>query len=268
MSRLEPETVSAEAGSDPSHDPAETAEWFASPLGQYLLSREQTYYDRAVVDVFGYNAVQVGLPAVDLLRSSRIPFRCHIDVTGSVAIRADASDLPLATGSIDLVVLPHVLEFHRNPHQILREVSRVLMAEGNVVISGFNPWSLWGGRRLFAHNGDYPWRGRFINLPRLKDWLALLGLEIVAGQMDGYVPPCTQQKWLDRFGFMESAGNRWWPIAGGVYFVQAVKRVRGMRLILPKWRDRLAPGKALAPVPEKGVEAKEPMAARGGRATQ
>ena len=167
----------------------------------------------------------------------------------------------MATGSIDLVLLPHVLEFSANPHQILREVARVLMPEGHVVIAGFNPWSLWGVRRMFGRGSGYPWNGRFIHLPRIKDWLALLGLEIVAGRMGCYAPPCAQQQWLDRFGFMESAGDRWWPIAGGVYFLQAVKRVRGMRLIMPRWKDRLAPAKALRPVPEKAAKAKEPIAA-------
>jgi hypothetical protein len=69
--------------------------------------------------------------------------------------------------------------------------------------------------------------------------------------MGCYVPPCLSEKWLARFGFMEAAGDRWWPVAGGVYFLEAVKRVRGMRLIMPKWSDRMAPKKALAPAPEK-----------------
>jgi hypothetical protein len=66
-----------------------------------------------------------------------------------------------------------------------------------------------------------------------------------------YAPPCRQQKWLDRFRFMEAAGDRWWPVGGGVYFLQAVKKVRGVRLIMPKWSDRLAPAKRLAASPQK-----------------
>jgi SAM-dependent methyltransferase len=237
-------------------------QWFATPLGAYLLAREQEYFDRVVADIFGYNAFQLGLTGHDLLRASRIPLRCAIAATGRAPLRADFRDLPIASNCADLVVLPHVLEFSEHPHQILREIERVLMPEGQVVISGFNPWSLWGMRRVFSAGTLYPWRGRFINLPRLKDWLSLLGFEITAGQMRCYAPPCAQQKWLARFGFMEPAGDRWWPLAGAVYFLQAVKRVRGMRLIAPKWNNRLAPKKNLAVVPKKVRKPDDAVAAR------
>ena len=242
---------------------ATLTEWFDTPLGRYVHAREQDYFDRTVADVFGYNAIQVGLPRLDYLRASRIAHRCRLGIEPGVHVRADARDLPLATASADLILLPHVLEFDPHPHQILREVARALVPEGHVVIAAFNPWSLWGLRRTFGGRGHAPWNGRFINLPRTKDWLALLGLEIVAGQMACYAPPYRDDEWRARFAFMESAGDRWWPIAGGVYFLQAVKRVRGLRLIMPEWSDRVAVKKPLvAPVPEK-VGTKEPMVARG-----
>lgn len=236
--------------------------WMETPLGRYLLEREQAYFDNAVADVFGYNAFQLGLPEVDLLRASRIPLRCRVGPHGPVQLRADFRDLAIATSSTDLVLLPHVLEFAEHPHQILREVSRVLMPEAQIVISGFNPFSLWGWRRRFHRGGDFPWRGRFISLMRVKDWLALLGFEVIGGQMACYVPPSRQEKWLERFRFMEAAGDRWWPIAGGVYFLQAVKRVRGVRLIMPKWSDRLAPVKQLAASPQKLGDKEEALTVR------
>lgn len=244
------------------HNARPASGWYATPLGQYLLEREHAYFDRAVADVFGYNAFQLGMVEHDLLRASRIPLRVRVDVAGAVQLRADFRELPIATNSADLVVLPHALEFSHNPHQILREVARVLLPEGHVVIACFNPWSLWGFRRMFHGDGDYPWCGRFINLPRLKDWLALLGFEIVGGQMSCYAPPCRQKKWLDRFGFMDKAGDRWWPMGGGVYFLQAVKRVHGMRLIMPAWKDRLVPKKNLAAIPKKVSEPRDAAAAR------
>jgi SAM-dependent methyltransferase len=234
------------------HDTAGAAAgWLTTPLGQYLLAREQAYIDRTVADIFGYNALQLGLPQIDLLRASRITSRLRADPSGPAELMADFRDLPVASSSIDLVVLPHVLEFSENPHQVLREVARVLMPEAQVLIACFNPWSLWGLRRAFGGRSGYPWNGRFINLPRLKDWLTLLELEIAGGQMCCYSPPCAAEKWLARFAFMEAAGDRWWPIAGGVYFLQAVKRVRGMRLIMPKWSDRIASSKSLAAAPKK-----------------
>ena len=238
------------------------ADWLATPLGGYLVERERAYFDRAVADVFGYNAFQLGMPELDLLQASRIPLQCRVGAHGDVDLRADFRDLPIASNSADLVLLPHILEFAEHPHQILREVARVLMPEAHVVISGFNPFSLWGWRRTFHRGGDFPWRGRFITLMRVKDWLALLGFEVIGGQMACYAPPSRQLKWLERFRFMEAAGDRWWPIAGGVYFLQAVKRVRGVRLIMPKWSDRLAPVKQLAASPHKIGEKEDAMAAR------
>jgi len=236
-------------------------QWLASPLGQYLVAQEQAYFDAAVADIFGYHALQLGLEQIDLLRASRIPLRVSVGTEGVVGLRADPRDLPIDTGSVDLAVLPHTLEFSEHPHQVVREVARVLRPEGQIVIAGFNPLSLWGLRRGASARREFPWSGRFIHLPRVKDWFALVGLEIVAGSMTCYVPPCNEQKWLDRFGFMEKAGDRWWPAAGGVFFLQAVKRVRGIRLIMPRWSDRVAPKKNLAPVPER-VREEESAATR------
>jgi len=241
---------------------ANVAEWFETPLGRYLVEREQRYFDDAVADIFGYNAFQVGMPEIDLLRASRIPLQLTVGPDGPVDMRADFRDLPIASNSADLVLLPHVLEFAEHPHQILREAARVLMPEAHVVISGFNPFSLWGWRRAVHRGTHFPWRGRFITLMRVKDWLALLGFEVIGGQMACYAPPSRQQKWLERFTFMETAGERWWPIAGGVYFLQAVKRVRGARLIMPKWSDRLAPVKQLAASPQKVGEKEEALTMR------
>jgi SAM-dependent methyltransferase len=236
-------------------------QWLATPPGEYVLAREQAYFDNAVADIFGYHALQLGMEELDLLRGSRIPLRVHVGRGANAGLRADFRDLPVESNSVDLMVLPHTLEFSDHPHQIVREVARALRPEGRVVIAGFNPLSLWGLRRGFGSRDEYPWQGSFIHLPRVKDWFALLGLEIVAGSMACYAPPCADQKWLDRFAFMEKAGDRWWPIAGGVYFLQAIKRVRGIRLIMPKWSDNVVPKKNLAPMPER-VSDKEGMAAR------
>jgi len=237
-------------------------QWFQTPLGQYLLEKERSYLDDVTPDIFGFHALQLGLPEVDLLRESRIAHRMCSAGTGEPDIYARCHELPFATQSIDLVVLPHVLEFAEEPHAILREVDRVMMPEGRIVILGFNPWSLWGMRSALGFSREQvPWNGRFLSLLRVKDWLALLGFEIVGGEMACYALPSRQQKWLDRTRFMEAAGDRWWPIGGGVYFLQAVKRVRGVRLIMPKWSDRLAPAKRLAASPQK-VEKDETVAVR------
>lgn len=213
--------------------------WFATEQGDYVLSREQAYFDRTVSDIFGFNALQIGVPAQDFLRNSRMPLRFTAGNHAGNDVRLICTELPFDSASLDLVLMPHVLEFSNNPHQILREVERVLMPEGNLVISGFNPFSLWGMHRALGCKQGYPWHGRFIGLARLKDWLALLGFEVVGGRFAAYAPPFRQQKWLQRAAFMEKAGDRWWAVSGGIYFLHAVKRVPGMRLIKPKWNEGL-----------------------------
>ncbi len=226
-------------------------QWLGSPQGQYLTQKEQAYFDAVVVDIFGFHALQLGMEQCDLLRASRIPLRLSVGLNDGVDLCADYGELPFDSNSIDLIVMPHTLEFSDHPHQVMREVSRVLRPDGQVVIAGFNPMSLWGVRRSIGTHTSYPWNGQFIQLPRVKDWLELVGLEINAGSMACYIPPCSQQKWIDRLQWMEMAGDRWWPIAGGVFFLRAIKRVRSMRLIMPKWRAQRVAKKNLAAVSER-----------------
>ena len=181
------------------------------------------------------------MPEIDLLGESRIAHRMRVAPEGHPDLYAQFHELPFATQSIDLVVLPHVLEFTTEAHAILREVDRVMMPEGRLIIVGFNPWSLWGLRSAIGPaRGDYPWNGRFVSLPRVKDWLGLLGFDVNAGRLIGYAPPFDSEKLRRRFGFMEPAGDRWWAVGGAVYMLQAIKRVRGMRLITPAWQEKNA----------------------------
>ena len=217
-----------------------------------MLDWELAQFDSAVDDVFGFRAVQIGLPEVDFLRQNRISYRFTLALEPGAALAADPLQLPLASQSVDLVVLPHVLEGHPNPHDVLREVERVLRPEGQVVISGFNTISLWRARQLFAsrYNGA-PWDAKFIGLLRLREWLRVLGFELNGGKFGCYAPPFRNEVWLKRFAFMEKAGARWWPVTGGVYVVRAVKRVHAMRIVTPAWRQERARRRALAPVSQR-----------------
>ncbi len=213
--------------------------WFDTPQGNYMLTREQAYFDRTVCDMFGFNALQLGLQGHDFLRGNRMPLRFKGGNQVGNEVRMICTELPFASESMDLVLLPHVLDFSDQPHQVLREVERVLMPEGSLIISGFNPRSLWGCRRAISCKQDHPWCANFIALPRLKDWLELLGFEVAGGRFSAYAPPFKQTKWLERFSFMEAAGDRWWAVRGGLYFIHAIKRVPGMRLIKPQWNKGL-----------------------------
>ncbi len=223
--------------------------WLSTPQGAYVLDWELAQFDSAVDDVFGFRAVQVGLPEIDFLRQNRIGHRFTLALEPGAALAADPLQLPLASQSVDLVALPHVLEGHHNPHDVLREVERVLMPEGQVVISGFNTASLWRVRQMFSSRGNgAPWDAKFIGLLRLREWLRVLGFELNGGKFGCYAPPFRNQVWLERFAFMEKAGARWWPVTGGVYVVRAVKRVHGMRIVTPAWRRERARRRAVAAV--------------------
>jgi SAM-dependent methyltransferase len=234
------------------------SEFLRSPPGQYVLDWEQRQLDAAVVDIFGYHALQLGLPQIDALRENRMPlrFRAARRMPGGepdgrrIAVINRYEELPFATHSIDLVVMPHILEFASDPHQVLREVERVLVPEGHIVITGFNPYSMWGARQYMSRLGAtayLPRAGRFISLPRIKDWLKLLSFDVERGRFGCYAPSVRSERWLARWRFMEKAGDRWWPFLGAIYMLTAVKRVRGMRLVGAIWKRKEEPARRLAP---------------------
>ncbi|MDM0045664.1 methyltransferase domain-containing protein [Variovorax dokdonensis] len=237
-------------------------EWLETPPGRYLLEWEQAQFDQAVADVFGYHAVQLGLPQIDALRGNRMPHRWlaadHLPAQRQPALMTDFAALPFEANSLDLVVLPHALELNPDPHATLREVERVLVPEGKVVICGLNPTSLWGWRqrraRLYRSLGFgelfLPEAGDFIGYWRMRDWLRLLSFEVESGRFGVYRPAVQSQAWLDRYRWLDGAGERWWPIFGAVYFVVAVKRVRGMTMLQANWKRK--PSIAAAPVPIAG----------------
>ncbi len=230
-------------------------EWLLTPQGRYVTNWEMDRIDALVVDLFGYNALQLGIPQLDFLAHNRIPLRQIAGSSGNVDVRCDLPELPFAANSIDLVVMPHMLEFSTAPHQILREVERVLIPDGQLIIAGFNPLSLWGlHQRAHRKSGVFPANGNFISVLRLKDWLQLLSFEVDRGNFGCYVPPFSTERWLRRSHFLEAAGDRWWSFAGGVYVLRAIKRVRGLRLVLPPWEQKKAPAKALTPIARKESE--------------
>lgn len=228
--------------------------WLQTPLGRYVLAWEREKVEAVVADLFGYHALQFGLPQVDLLAQNRIPLRQTVGQSGT-QVRCDFRQLPFATQSVDLVVLPHILEFQADPHGILREVERILIPEGQLVIVGFNPRSLWGLRRRLPNcPREFPWNGDYLSVQRCKDWLQLLGFEVERGNFGCYAPPVADEDWLERCRFMEAAGDRWWSFAGGTYLLRAVKRVQSMRLIMPAWHSKKHTRKALAPATHKEIE--------------
>ncbi|MCK5386086.1 MAG: class I SAM-dependent methyltransferase, partial [Gammaproteobacteria bacterium] len=126
--------------------------WYSSSLGQRLAQNEKHILDEYLPDLFGYFLLQCGCPEIkaergagNWLKSSRVSTQICLDydINQGVNCQANLAHLPMKSDSIDIVILPHVLDFSAEPHQVLREAERVLIAEGHVVILGFNPWSAW-----------------------------------------------------------------------------------------------------------------------------
>ena len=235
------------------------SDWFQTPPGQYLLAWEKAQLDESVANVFGFHGVQLGLPEVNGLWANRMPHRwlaLDVPVTTGSDFLCDFSALPFAESSLDLVIMPHTLELTSDPHAALREAARVLVPEGRLVLTCFNPTSLWGVRqslsnRLSKHGwGDsfVPSPGEWLGYWRLRDWLRLLGFEIESTEFGCYRPALNQQGWLDHMAGMDRWGPRWWPIFGAAYCLVAVKKVHGMRLMGPAWRKTaLVPSRVRAP---------------------
>ena len=148
-------------------------------------------------------------------------------------MRTAWDELPFESNALDLVVAPFALDRSADPHALLRELERVLVPEGHALFFGFNPWYPW---RLLSRHERWPRLPGSMTVPRLKDRLLVLGFEPRGGRFGLYAPPGERLPRARRA--FEAAGDRWWPLFGGVYVLDAVKRVPGMRIIQPDWQNR------------------------------
>ncbi len=168
--------------------------WWQDALGKALLSAESELLTEALEDVFGWELLQVGAwgDGRDLLAGSRTRRQTIIAARRfehGPDVIARASQLPIVSDSIDAALLPHTLEFAADPYSIVREVDRVLVGEGQLIVMGFRPWSLWGLRARASRNGFPPSMRRVLSQRRVQEWLELLGYEVVAHRHYLYASP-------------------------------------------------------------------------------
>ena len=227
--------------------------WFATDLGQQVLQQEMQAVQKLSQQVLKHVILQIGAfadtgielwPDVGLMVSLDVVTDAHPAMN---KLSAEPELLPLANQSVNLVVMPHALDFAVDAHEVLREVSRVITPEGHVIITGFNPASFWGLRKLFSRRSSgMPWRGHFYRSHQVQDWLTLLGFELMGGSMCCYQPPIHKPAIRLHLDFLQAMGDRWWPMLAGVYVLVARKRELGGRPILrgQRWRRRWRPGVA------------------------
>lgn len=214
-------------------------------LGQNLLHAEKQALDQLLDKHFGKHALLLGVPRQSaLLKANSIiyhtvlsPFAEKDDSAHSV--ETNFHELPIATGSIDLVLLPHTLEFVDNPRQLLAEACRVIKPEGLIVICGFNPYSLWGLHKLFTKQKAMPWKANFIQASKVKSWLHLADFELEKHQGLLYRSPRAYHKSYQSTNLLECIGNKCFHHLGGVYVLLARAKVVPLMPIKMQWKQQL-----------------------------
>ena len=220
------------------------------------LREESLLARHALEDVFGFELLQVGAwgPARHLLSAARTQHTTLLAPTpaAGVTLCSPLTSLPFASDSIDAILLPHTLELVQDPYAVLREAERVLVAEGCLLICGFNPWSGWGARRVF---GQFfrrppfpPHTRRLLAERRLRDWMALLDFEVA--DVFGYLAslPIARRPRLKSDGpTLDPPYRPRAALAAGGYLLKARKRVQTLTLVRPRRRARQ---RVLVPVSE------------------
>ena len=215
--------------------------WSDLPNGDAILSAIETQLAPWWPKFFGYHLLKMGSLSSEISTKD-----CAIKNQFSITqkydggdIVADIDDLPLLEHSVDVCLLSHALEFSLDPHHIIREANRVLIPNGYLVITGFNPMSLAGLNRLLPYRRkQMPWSEHFFSPMRIKDWLHLMGFEILADDR------CLHSSLSGKINKNRMAST-WQNIAqkylkplGSIYVIVAKKRVLPLTPIKPKWQLR------------------------------
>jgi len=226
--------------------------WYKTLAGQYALANTETLCAKTMSEIFGYYAIQIGMLSseCDLLKDSRInagfslanpdnvlDLNAENDTSIDHAVIASNEHLPISTDNVDLVVASHVLETSANPHQVLREIDRVLVPEGHCILIGFNPFALSNikkSKRLFRKSTNENYKMRSVH--RVKDWFSLLGFEVIDINYMGFRPKVKNQKIFNSLQWLEKWGDYAGPLLGGMYIVHAKKQVIAMRPDKKVWR--------------------------------
>lgn len=224
------------------------AAWYASFPGQSMLAELRLGVAQLLHKTYGYHAAQVGilLEHENLLQNAEFihPFSVSATLSSNNMVMADTGLLPLSSRSLDCVVLLHSLDISPDPYRLLREVDRVLAADGHLIIVGFNPVSNWGlVRILMFWRRTLPWCLNYYSLYRLRDWLRLLGYSLQKQQTIFFQPPLKSEKILKRLGFLQHV-KKLLPLCGAVYLVKARKQTIPLTLEKKSWwlNRKLVPG--------------------------
>ena len=240
----------------PNHENA-LSDWHRRVPGSLVLDIENRCLIPLISNVFGYHLLIVGsrdyLPVLGAARVQhctwlRTPGVLEPEPEAGVvlpaarcsSVRGHPDSMPVASDSIDIVILPHIIEFEEDPYAILRETERVLVPEGHVVVAGYNALGLMGAWNLLHRRGA-PWNGHFYTASRVRDWLSVLGFDTIANEGCFFRPPLPSARILRRLQVFESVGPQLWPRLCGTWFLVARKRTATLTPVRPSWRRRRKP---------------------------
>lgn len=207
--------------------------WYESLAGKQALSQLDDLCAEYMSEIFGYYALEMGALSghTHFSEHSRVAFSATMGTDPLVNdVIATPEQLPIETDNIDLVLASHVLESSSDPHQVLREIDRILVPEGQLILIGFNPWSLMRSCRQLRKKGDLP------VMSRVRDWFSLLGFEMLDVQYLGFRPGLQNEKLYQRLSWMESLGKVAWPVFSNLYVIHAKKQVIARRPYKKVWK--------------------------------
>jgi SAM-dependent methyltransferase len=214
----------------------DASDWYNTHLGKILASLEKENIGPVLSTLFGYHIIQL-CGDQSYISSARVKHAVFIARSQHSLLQeknlcSSTSSLPIETDSVDVVVLPHTLEISSVPHEVLREVERILIPEGHIVIMGFNPWSLIGLRRFVSFRSQrFPWCVKYFSVSRVSDWLALLGFDVQICNRHFFAVPFQAKRQPKKDGWGERVGQKFWPWFSGAYILLAKKRVSTITLI-------------------------------------
>lgn len=136
-----------------------------------------------------------------------------------VALTEEA-DIPLPDNSMDLALLVHAIECSEHLRAMLREVWRVLVGGGRILIVAPNRRGVWSWMERTPFGNGHPYsQGQLARL--LRECLFAPGRTLNAL----YLPPTSSRVMLRAANGWERLGQRWGRPFGGVVLVEAEKEV-------------------------------------------
>ena len=212
--------------------------WYSTPAGAFALQKLEEKISENLAGIFGYFALESGV-LLDLhhfLDTSRVDTCFSLGRYAETStVKADMEALPLDYDSVDLVIASHILECSSDPHQILRELDRVLVADGHCIFIGFNPLAFWHTGHSFCASKETTRSPQLYSVSRVRDWLSLLDWKVNKISYASFRPGFVKGKLFDRLEKMEKWGSLYWPIFGNLYIIYAQKQVVGRILRKTGW---------------------------------